>query len=358
MSRSTRSRAVTAAVKLAIFTTVSVVVTGTLILVMGRFGTGDTVRYTAEFSDASMLASGDDVRVAGIVRGKVKDVEIHEDNRALVSFEVATDLTLTTTTRAEVRYLDLVGGRYLALEAGTGGDRLHAGDRIGMEHTSPALDLSELYNGFAPLFAALSPEDINEFTHNLISVLQGEGGTVEQLLASTASLTTSLADRDELVGEVITNLSQLLETVDERHQELTDLIGGLRGWLTKLARDRHDIGNAIVSVSEMARTLGKLLTRGRPLLKQDIAEIRTLANHLNRPESREIMTQVLRTAPELFTEQLRVGSYGSWYNYYFCKLKLDINLPEALQIPALKDLLDELHRVAFHSTAERCEPSS
>jgi len=358
MSRSIRARAVVAAVKLATFTVVSVIITGTLILVMGRFGSGDTERYTAEFTDASMLGSGDDVRVAGIVRGKVKGVEIYEDERALVTFEVAADLELTTTTRAEVRYLDLVGGRYLALEEGSGGDRLDPGDRIAIERTSPALDLSELYNGFAPLFAALSPEDVNEFSGNLVSVLQGEGGTIEQLLASTASLTSSIADRDELVGEVITNLGELLETVDNRHQELSDLVGGLRGWLTKLARDRSDIGSAITNVSAMASTLVDLLTRGRPLIKQDIAEIRTLANYLNSPETRDIFARVLKLAPEMFTDQLRVASYGSWYNYYFCRMNLDINLPRALQIPALEDLLDELHRVEIHSTAKRCEPPS
>ncbi len=358
MNRSAQSRATAAAIKLVIFTAISVVITGTLILIMGRFGSGETERYTAEFTDASMLGSGDDVRVAGIVRGKVKDVEIHDDNRALVTFEVAADLELTTTTDAEVRYLDLVGGRYLALEEGKGGDPLQPGDTIAIEHTRPALDLSELYNGFAPLFAALSPKDVNEFSGNLISVLQGEGGTVEQLLASTASLTNTIADRDELVGEVITNLSELLETVDSRHQQLTDLIGGLRGWLTKLARDRNDIGNAISSVSVMAQTLVNLLTEGRPLLRQDIAEIRTLANYLNRPESKEILERVLKRAPELYTDQIRVASYGSWYNYYFCRMRLHINLPKALQIPALQDLLRELRNVAFHSTAERCEPPS
>ncbi len=56
---------------------------------------------------------------------------------------------------------------------------------------------------------------------NLVKVLQGEGGTIGSLMSNTASLTNSLADRDKLIGEVIDNLSSMLKTVDDRHQQLS-----------------------------------------------------------------------------------------------------------------------------------------
>ena len=49
---------------------------------------------------------------------------------------------------------------------------------------------------------------------NLVQVLQGEGGTIQALLANTASLTNTLADRDQLIGEVVDNLTTTLDTVD------------------------------------------------------------------------------------------------------------------------------------------------
>ena len=52
---------------------------------------------------------------------------------------------------------------------------------------------------------------------------------MQELLANTASLTNSLADRDQLIGEVITNLSALMTTVDDHHQELNELIISLQG---------------------------------------------------------------------------------------------------------------------------------
>ncbi len=207
-SRST----VLAASKLAIFTAVSLLVTGTLVAIMGRFGNGPTEEYSAIFTNASLLQEGDDVRVAGVVLGKVEKVERYQDDDAKVTFSVAKDLPLTTQTQVEIRYLNLVGDRYLTvLQGKPGAPTMKPGSTIGRDRTTPALNLTALYNGFAPLFSALEPQDVNELSLNLIKVLQGEGGTIEGLLQHTASLTSALADRDQLIGQVITTSTRRSE---------------------------------------------------------------------------------------------------------------------------------------------------
>ena len=109
---------IAAAVKLGVFTVVSVLVTGLLAAIMGNIGFGAGQEYTAVFTSASMLEKGDDVRVAGVSVGEVRSVEHHERSQALVTFRVKTDVELTTSSRAEIRFLNLVGDRYLALEEG------------------------------------------------------------------------------------------------------------------------------------------------------------------------------------------------------------------------------------------------
>ena len=76
-----------------------------------------------------MLQKGDDVRVAGVSVGEVKEVEHHERSQALVTFRVQSDVPLTTASRAEIRFLNLVGDRYLALEEGARRGRRAAGGR-------------------------------------------------------------------------------------------------------------------------------------------------------------------------------------------------------------------------------------
>ena len=345
--------------KLAVFTVVSVIVTSVLVAIMGNFGNGPTNQYSAIFSDASLLQKGDDVRVAGVTLGKVTDVEVYHANLAKVSFDVAKDLPITTASRVEIRYLNLVGDRYLSVLQGKPGARRLAPDStIPITQTAPALNLTALYNGFAPLFSALNPHDVNELSANLIKVLSGEGGTIEDLFSHTASLTNAIANRNQLVGQVISNLNTLLGTVDSRHQQLTSLIEELKRWVGGLAADRVQIGRSIVNISSMTRALADLITQGRPILKTDIAQLRRLAQILNRPATRSVLNTILTNLPEMLADQTRTGTYASWYSYYVCGASVNIELPKGIQgISNLAQLTHDLKNFDFHSPNKRCNLS-
>ena len=346
--------------KLAVFTVISLIVTGTLVVIMGKFGAGETEEYSAIFSSASLLEKGDDVRVAGVIVGKVREVEIVQTDKARVDFTVAKDLPLTTRSQAEIRYLNLVGDRYLAVQQGDGGGEvLRPGRTLPESQTKPALDLSALYNGFAPLFNALEPSQVNELSLNIVKVLQGEGGTIEGLVRETASLTTTIANRDQLVGDVITNLNQTLGTVDSRRAQVGKLVEELRRWMNGLAEDRVQIGRSIVNISSLTALLADFLTDGRPLLKRNIAQLRRLAEVLSRDETRKVLNQILTNLPEMLEDQTRTGTYGSWYNYYLCGYQADITLPRELvrALPALKPLSQRLRDVTYRSDEKRCHLS-
>ncbi|WP_254070084.1 MCE family protein [Pimelobacter simplex] len=222
------------------------------------------------------------------------------------------------------------------------------------DNTEPALDLTVLFDGFKPLFAALTPDQVNELSMNLVQVLQGEGGTVKSLLDHTASLTSALADRDQLIGDVITNLSQTLSTVNDRHQQLSTLIVELKDWMTDLAKDRDTIGSSLDNISELTVTVADLLRRGRPLVKEDIAALRALSKLLNKKENREDLAELLDRMPETMTDQTRTGTYGSWYQYYVCGVSARIRLPLIANLPIIKEIQDYITKFQFRSTAPRC----
>jgi len=351
---------VSSGIKLLIFTIVSVLVTGLLAAIMGNIGFGAGREYRAIFTSASMLEKGDDVRIAGVSVGEVRKVEHHDRTQAMVTFRVKADVPMTTAARAEIRFLNLVGDRYLALEEGASSEAqpLQEDDVLPVGQTRPALDLTTLFNGFKPLFQALQPDQVNELTMNLIQVLQGEGGTIRGLLQNTASLTNALADRDQLIGQVIDNLSTTLETVDGRREQLSTLVVELKNWMGDLASDRDVIGSSLGSISDLTVVLADLLRESRPVLKTDIAELRKLAVLLNKKANQEQIVELLDRLPESMTDQTRTGTYGSWYNYYICGFSGTITLPD-LQIPGipkglLNQLLAGLDNIEFHSSAARC----
>jgi phospholipid/cholesterol/gamma-HCH transport system substrate-binding protein len=359
MTTTRNTKTTLAAIKLGIFVMISVIVTGTLTAIMGSFAFGSEASYKAEFTSASLLTKGDDVRVAGVTVGSVKGVEIKDRDSAEVTFSVKKDVPLTSATRASIRFLNLVGDRYMALEEGRpGAERLADGASIPDSRTSPALNLTELFNGFQPLFQALTPSEVNDLSLNLVRVLQGEGGTIASLMSNTASLTNALADRDKLIGQVIDNLSAMLQTVDDRHEQLSNLVIELKNWMGNLASDRKAIGASVANLSGLTAEVATLLTQGRPYLKADIAQLRRVMKTLNKPSNQAALDEVLNRLPVMLARQTRTGTYGSWYQYYLCDFDGAILLPDlGPELNALvAPIQEKLKNLSFYSTAKRCDP--
>lgn len=288
---------------------------------------GDHHEYVAHFSDATSLNKGDDVRMAGVKIGTVTSVGLADDRVAEVRFTVADNAPLGPGARALLRFRNLVGQRYVELEPGdTSGARLPAGHLFDLDATEPALDLTVVFNGFQPLFRLLDPDDVNTLSNQLIAVFQGEGPTVEGLLSSTASLTSTLADRDQVIGELITRLSSVLEVVQERSGQLDTTLVTLQRLVSGLAEDRKTIGSTISGLSDLSTSVADLLEEGRAPLKRSIDGLGDLSGVL--ADDEETIDRFMRTLPTKLDRVGRLASYGSWLNFYVCQIQGRIPLPE------------------------------
>ena len=94
-----------------IFAAVMLMLTIFLFFIFGQFRNGPIHGYSAVFTNASQLKTGDSVRVAGIRVGTVNAVSLQPNNTVLVEFDADDDVALTTGSKAAVRYLNLVGDR-------------------------------------------------------------------------------------------------------------------------------------------------------------------------------------------------------------------------------------------------------
>jgi phospholipid/cholesterol/gamma-HCH transport system substrate-binding protein len=330
-----------ATVKLLIFVVVTTLATGVLAVTIANARFGDTRTYRAIFTDAAGLLDGDDVRVAGVRVGEVEEIELHEGRQAAVTFTFATEgpfqAGLPRSTLAQIRYRNLVGQRYLTLAQGPGtaGDLLPPGGTIPVTQTQPALDLTTLFNGFRPLFRVLEPNDVNQLAFQIVQTLQGEGGTVNSLLAHVASLTNSIADRDRVIGQVIDNLNEVLATIDDRRVQVGQLISQLQAFVTGVAGDRQAIFDSLSSINELTAVTSDLLAEGRPSIKNDIAGLNELADTL--ADNGKVLDTGLRRSPERLNKLSRASSYGSWFNFYLCSFDARIVLPggPAFQTPTV-----------------------
>jgi phospholipid/cholesterol/gamma-HCH transport system substrate-binding protein len=313
-------------VKLIVFATVTLLLTGVLAQTLGSISFNRGTTYRARFTDVAGLLVGDDIRVAGVKVGQVSGIRLVDNTIPEVTFTVDDQVPLATSARAKIRYRNLVGQRYISLAEGPGGgQRLRPNGLIPLSQTVPSLDLTVLFGGFRPLFTALSPDDVNKLAYEVIQVLQGEGGTVAGLLQRTASLTNTLADRDAVIGRVITNLNSVLATLDARDQNLDQTISQLQQFVSGLAGDRTAIGNALASLGDLTGATASLLGDARPPLASDVDSLGKLATTLNQNSS--VLDNTLQRLPGRYEALTRTAAHGSWFNFYLCDFDGQVGLP-------------------------------
>jgi phospholipid/cholesterol/gamma-HCH transport system substrate-binding protein len=317
-----RSRATL--IKFMIFAVVMALLTTFLFFIFGQYRTGSTYGYSAVFHDVSRLKSGDTVRVAGIRVGTVNGISLRPDKTVLVKFDADRSIVLTTGTKAAVRYLNLVGDRYLELVDGPGSTRtLPPGSQIPIDRSAPALDLDLLLSGLKPVVRGLNPQDVNALSASLIQIFQGQGPTLESLFAKTSSFSNALADNNQTVQQLIDNLNTVVATLSQDGDKFSGAIDKLQRLVSGLSHDRDPIGEAITSLDNGTASVADLLTQARPPLAGTIGQLNRLAPLLD--EHKDRLDTALQKAPDNYRKLIRLGAYGSFFNYYICGLALRVS---------------------------------
>jgi len=307
-----------------LFAAVCLVLVVGIIAVFAQWRFEPQKTYKAVFANVSGLKNGNFVRIAGVEVGKVKNISIQPDFTLLVEFGVDDSVVLTEGTRAAIRYDDLIGRRFLALEEGPGEvKRLDPGQTIPLSRTAPALDLEALIGGFRPLFSALNPEQINALTGQLIAAFQGQGATIGSILTETAAFTNTLADRDQLIGQVITNLDTVLGSLGDQSDQFGKAVDSLSQLVAGLEARKQDITNGVAYANAAAGSIADLLAQARPPLKKVVHEAdRTAGTVL---ADRDYVDNVLNTLPDSYQVLDRLALYGDFFSFYFCNVLLKVN---------------------------------
>lgn len=319
-----RGRTVRVVTRVALFTAMCLVFMFILVTVFGQFRFDQRVSYSAVFTNVSGLKGGNFVRIAGVEVGKVNDLTLHKDGTVTVDFAIDKGLTLTEGTRAAVRYENLIGDRYLSLEEAPGPtQKLQPGQTIPLARTSPALDIDALIGGFRPLFRALDPDQVNALSGELLKVFQGQGGTISSVLAQTSALTTTLADRDQLIGEVITNLNTVLGTFAARDGQFSEGLDKLSQLVAALAERKTDIANGTAYINAAAASIADLLTAAREPIRDTVAQTDRFAGQIM--ADRDYVDDLVKTLPDAYQVLARNGLYGDYFGFYLCDAILKVN---------------------------------
>jgi len=308
---------------LAAFVALSLLLTAVVFASVLNVDTGSTRTYHAIFSDASGLRQGAYVKIAGINVGTVKDVSLYADTGVRVTFSVRSDRSISDTTHAEIRYANLIGTRYVALTRpleADAGQTLRDGATIPEQNTKPAIDLTAVFNGFQPLFDALSPGEINQLTGSIINVFQGQSSQVADLVEQIGTITSHLADRKQVIESLVTNLTGVVTQVDSQGKALGELIGNFDATVTNVAGQRELLARTIAAMARFTTNAADLTRQSSSAIDGDIKGIGIAARTL--VKNRKAISELLRDAPGALAAIDATMDSGSYLKVYLCNLEL------------------------------------
>lgn len=310
------------AVKFGVFVVVALLLLVLLVNTMHNPVGGRTHDYHALFTDVSGLRVGDDVKVAGVRVGRVDKISV-AGKLAEVDFALQADQPILANTSLVMRYQNLVGQRYLAMEQPADHRAaLAPGSTVPTSRTDPGFDLTELLNGFRPLFEVLQPADVNKLATSLVQVLQGEGGTVDSLLGQTAQLTTFVANRDQVIDAVLTNLTPVLNNLSGHGTQLTATIDSLERLMRGLAADRQQIGDSVDAIGQLVGSTSDLLTQAQQPLVSSVQQLKTVAGTLDATTGKVVAA--ITAFQTVFGGLGRAMSYENAANIFICSAAIAV----------------------------------
>lgn len=253
--------------------------TGALTVLIGlnivSWSSEDRIALHATLDDVSGLKVGDAVEISGVPVGDVTGIEVVR-GRAAITVEVAADLELPADTAIAVRWLDLLGQREVQLLPGTSDDVLADGDEF--SRTRSVVDIGEVVNRLGPLAQSLDPAQLNQLFEAVSIMLDGNRGTVGQLLDDTDVLLATLQERDETFVQLVDDYGTIAGTLAERDAQIQTMIDNLVV-LTEAFADSEDVLVAALSeTAELAGGLDRLLERNGDELESILGNLATVTD--------------------------------------------------------------------------------
>lgn len=303
------------AIKLAVFTVVTIIVTVWLAAVIGNLRIGSQpYQIEAEFTDASGLLVGDVVKAAGVTVGRVSDIRV-DDGLAIVTLSIDEGVELPAELSAEIRFRNLVGQRMVALvDDSDAGGYTRGGDLITLDRTSPAFDLSALFNGLRPLIRSTDPHDINIVARSLTRALSGRARDVETILGNVADLADTISARDDDLTALLDGLGTVTEDLAGRDVQLRQTLADLDTFLTATAAARSDLSAALVSLDSATVRLRRIVAANDDNIRSELRDLATILDAVD--DKRRRLRSVVRGLPEMLIAIERATGYGQWANIH------------------------------------------
>lgn len=272
---------------------------------------------TANFDDVTGLNTGDSVKVAGVIVGKVNSIGVVDGpdtghDRARVRFSVHKSVRLPTNTSASIRWRNLLGQRYLYLSPPAPGDAAPTvlGNDGHIVATTSVVDIGQLFNELGPIITALNPDEVTQFVDAVSGALSGNEQNLSQTLDNLAKVTAGVAGHDAAIGRLVDNVNTVAATVSSRDQQITTVLDNLVAIAQTFSSNTEIVDDAVTNLSEVSTNLNRLLDDNQTQIGQILTNLQAVLNVV--VDRLPTIKAVLSEFPTAAQSLLALGNVGQF----------------------------------------------
>jgi phospholipid/cholesterol/gamma-HCH transport system substrate-binding protein len=273
-------------------------------------GGGDT--YYASFSEAGGLKVNDEVRVAGVRVGQVREVALDGDE-VLVEFQVDRGVDLGPHTQADIRIKTLLGAMYIALDP-EGSGELEPESRIPASRTTAPYDVVEAFSGLASTSERIDTGQLSQALNTMATLMKDTPEEVRSSLRGLSRLSRTVASRDAELNTLLQNTERVSRVLANRDQELTKLFADGRVLFQAVYARREAIHRLLVTTQTLSQEISTLVAETREDLRPALRQLDSVLNVLRK--NQENLDRSLRLMAPFYRVFANTLGNGPWFDTF------------------------------------------
>lgn len=292
--------------------------TGLALMLVGAFkadqlpliGGGDT--YYANFTEAGGLKVGQEVRVAGVSVGNVKEIEL-QGNHVHVRFVLDKGTDFGTESGAQIKVKTLLGAMFMALTP-SGPGQLPKNSTIPVDRTIAAYDVVQAFSDLSETTGEINIPQLSESLDALSELSEDTPDEFRGAIKGVSSLSSNLAARDEQLNTLLVGLKKVTGVLNSRNEELETLFEDSDVLFQAIAARRESIHQLLVSTTSLSNQLRGLVKDTRADLKPALTQLNKVTTMLRRNEaSLDEALRVMGPFDRVFANAL---GNGPWFDTF------------------------------------------
>ncbi|MDA8340914.1 MAG: MCE family protein [Actinomycetota bacterium] len=266
--------------------------------------------YEAQLADATGLQPSDAVKIAGVTVGQVTGIAV-QHGHALVTFTVDDNVRLRTSTKAGLRWHNVLGQQFLYLYPGGTGAPLRPGATIPLANDVASASVGALLNALGPFLSAVNPQQANTFLQSVVAALDGNETKVNGLIADAATVSQTVGSLDGQVGRVIGDLDQVLTALAHRSSDVSSLLTNLQSVAKTLADHNAVLDSVVGNLAAVTGEFAGVIRSNQGTLSTSIADLQSVTAEVQAHEA--ALSQGLGTLGSGLAPYAEISAFGQWF---------------------------------------------